>query len=110
MIQITGYQIIERVYESSNSLVYRGIEQAGARPVILKLLKQDYPNREELIRYEQEYNITRNLKMADVITAYDLIKYQNSIDGLMMVLRPVQIDELAKAIDNLRSCWAFSLS
>jgi len=79
MIQITGYQIIERVYESSNSLVYRGIEQTGARPVILKLLKQDYPNREELIRYEQEYNITRNLKMADVITAYDLIKYQNSL-------------------------------
>jgi hypothetical protein len=28
------------------------------------------------------------------------------IDGLMMVLRRAQIDELQKAIDNLRDCWA----
>ena len=31
---------------------------------------------------------------------------QAHIDGLMMVLRRVQIDELQKAIDNLRDCWA----
>ena len=31
---------------------------------------------------------------------------QAHIDGLMMVLRRSQIDELQKTIDALRSCWS----
>ena len=54
MIEINGYQLIAQIYESLNSLVYRGIQQQDNQPVILKMLKQDYPTQAELTRYKQE--------------------------------------------------------
>ena len=53
--------MIEQIYESADSLVYRGIREQDDQAVILKVLKQDYPTPAELTRYKQEYEITRNL-------------------------------------------------
>ncbi len=78
-IFLAGYKIIDLVYESSNSLVYRGIQTESNLPVILKFLNPDYPSTEELTRYKQEYVITRNLKIDNAIVAYDLVKYQNTL-------------------------------
>ena len=69
-IELAGYKILDRIYESSNSLVYRGIQKKTTRSVILKFLKQDYPSREELTGYKQEYQITCNLKLSHTIAAY----------------------------------------
>jgi serine/threonine protein kinase len=43
-ITISGYQILNQIYESANSLVYRGIRQEDNQAVILKILKEDYPS------------------------------------------------------------------
>lgn len=37
------YQISEKLYESANSLVYRGFLRANNQAVILKILKENYP-------------------------------------------------------------------
>lgn len=73
------YQIIQKIYESANSLVYRGIFKPNIQPVILKILKENYPTPSELNRYKQEYEITRSLKSDGVIKAYDLQRYENSL-------------------------------
>ena len=75
----TDYQIIFKIYESSNSLVYRAIRNRDNQSTILKILKEDYPTPEELTRYKQEYEITRSLNLDSVVKAYDLQKYQNSL-------------------------------
>ncbi|MBW4629367.1 MAG: PAS domain S-box protein [Brasilonema octagenarum HA4186-MV1] len=72
MITIRGYQLLAQIYESVNSLVYRGIREEGNQPVILKVLKDDYPTPSELTRYKQEYEITRNLNLDGVVKAYGL--------------------------------------
>ncbi|WP_341530570.1 PAS domain S-box protein [Nostoc sp. UHCC 0302] len=72
MITIPGYQFLTPIYESANSLVYRGIRESGNQPVILKVLKEDYPTPSELTRYKQEYEITRNLNIDGVVKAYGL--------------------------------------
>ncbi|MDJ0715363.1 MAG: AAA family ATPase [Prochloraceae cyanobacterium] len=77
-IKLNGYQITKQLYESSKSLVYRGVKEQSNLPVILKFLKQEYPSREELIRYKQEYEITKNLKIKNAIAAYDFKRYQNT--------------------------------
>jgi serine/threonine protein kinase len=59
MLTLPGYQILAPIYESANSLVYRGIRIHDNQPVILKVLKEDYPTLAELTRYQQEYEITR---------------------------------------------------
>ncbi|MBP5972244.1 AAA family ATPase [Brasilonema sp. CT11] len=77
------YQIIQKIYESANSLVYRGIFKPSIQPVILKILKENYPTPSELNRYKQEYEITRSLKNDGVIKAYDLQRYENSLVMLL---------------------------
>jgi hypothetical protein len=42
MVALPGIAIQSKIYESSNSLVYRGI-QDDEQAIVVKLLKQDYP-------------------------------------------------------------------
>jgi serine/threonine protein kinase len=72
MITIPGYQILAQIYESANSLVYRGKREQDNQCVILKVLKEDYPTPQELTRYKQEYEITRNLNTDGVVKAEKL--------------------------------------
>jgi serine/threonine protein kinase len=76
---IAGYQILSAIYESANSLVYRGVKIRDRLPVIVKVLKQDYPTKAELQRYEQEYEILRNLNIQGAIKAYSLVPYQRTV-------------------------------
>ena len=80
MLTLPNYQISTQIYESANSLVYRGFRKKDNQAVILKVLKEDYPTPEELTRYRQEYDITHLLADVDgVVKAYDLEKYQNTL-------------------------------
>ena len=79
MLTLPGYQILTQIYESGNTLVYRGIREQDSQPVILKLHKEDYPTPSELARYKQEYEITRNLNLNGVVRAYSLERYQNTL-------------------------------
>ncbi|MGB7711459.1 MAG: AAA family ATPase [Microcoleus sp.] len=78
MISLPDITIVSQIYESANSLVYRGILNQNQQPLILKLLKQEYPNPAELYRYQQEYEITCRLNFKGTIKAYELRKYQNT--------------------------------
>jgi len=73
-----GYQILTQLYESMNSEVYRAVRDSDHLPVILKILKQDYPTPAELTRYQQEYELTHLLNLEGVIQVDGLEKYQNS--------------------------------
>ena len=79
MIHLSGYQIHEHIYESRNSLVYRGYRECDGHAVILKMLKEEYPSPEERLRYHQEYAITHSLNLEGVITAYSLEKFQHTL-------------------------------
>ncbi|NER99136.1 MAG: protein kinase, partial [Symploca sp. SIO1B1] len=79
----TDYQIISKIYESANSLVYRATLKSNNQSIILKILKENYPTPSELTRYKQEYEITRSLNVDNVIKAYDLQRYENSLVMLL---------------------------
>lgn len=34
MVKLPGFQVLAQIYESSNSLVYRGIREADCQPAI----------------------------------------------------------------------------
>jgi serine/threonine protein kinase len=78
MISLPDITILSQIYESANSFVYRGILKSNQQPLILKLLKEDYPTPAELYRYQQEYEITRRLNLEETIKAYELRKYENT--------------------------------
>ncbi|MEG4279966.1 AAA family ATPase [Microcoleus sp. MON1_C1] len=87
MLGIPGYQIFSQIYESANSFVYRGIRDRDSRrdgyaerlPIILKLLKEELPTPAQLLRYQQEYQISQTLNFSGFVKAYSLEKYHNSL-------------------------------
>ncbi|MCT7997012.1 AAA family ATPase [Laspinema olomoucense] len=79
MLTLAGVTIQTQIYESANSIVYRGIWDVDSLPIILKVLKENYPTPQELARYRTEYQITQSLNVPGVIKVYDLQKYQNTL-------------------------------
>lgn len=76
---IADCQLVEHLYESANSTVYRGQRKTDSHPVILKVLKEDHPSATELTRYRQEYEITRSLELEGVIQVFGLEPYQRTL-------------------------------
>ena len=74
-----NYQIIKKIYESANSLVYQVVQKQDNQPFILKILKENYPTASELTRYKQEYTITRSLDSGSIIKAYELQRLDNTL-------------------------------
>ncbi|MBW4617552.1 MAG: PAS domain S-box protein [Desmonostoc vinosum HA7617-LM4] len=79
MIALPGVTIHSKIYESSLTLVYRGIRERENCAVIAKVLKQDYPSSCELTRYRQEYEITCSLNIEGVVKAYSQQNYQRTL-------------------------------
>ena len=59
MFLLPGYRVLTKLYESANSLVYRSLREQDNQPVILKVLKQDYPTPGELTRYTAFFRLMR---------------------------------------------------
>ncbi|GBO55950.1 high-affnity carbon uptake protein Hat/HatR [Pseudanabaena sp. lw0831] len=77
MFEISGYKLTSLVYESALSIVYRGYRERDFQPVILKILKLEYPTPEAIARYKLEYEICSRLQQIEgVVKAYDFTKYQ----------------------------------
>ncbi|WP_434688166.1 AAA family ATPase [Pseudanabaena minima] len=95
LVNIPKYQVVEKIYESSNSQVYRGIRQQDNLPVILKVLNTEFPISQVVGRYKLEYEITRKLASNLVIHAYDLLQYQN---GWVIVLEDIGGKSLAEIL------------
>lgn len=78
-----NYHITKKIYESPNSLVYQAVLKTNNQPIIIKILKENYPSPSELTRYKQEYEITHSLDVDSIIKAYDLQRYENSLVMLL---------------------------
>ncbi len=78
MITISNYKITEQLYESANSWIYRAHRHCDDQPVVLKILKQDYPPPEKIAWFKREYEITQQLNnLTGVIDVYALESDQN---------------------------------
>jgi diguanylate cyclase (GGDEF)-like protein/PAS domain S-box-containing protein len=79
MITLSHYQNLGKIYESSKSLIFRGIDSHNNQSVILKVLKENYPSPAELNRYQQEYEMIYRLNLPGIIKTYGLERYQNTL-------------------------------
>ncbi len=93
MLAIAGYQTNEKIYESSNSIIYRGYREADKQPVIFKTLNQSHPSPQKIAWFKREYEIIQNLKLMGVVKAYDLGKVRQQ---WVMVLEDFGGESLAR--------------
>ena len=78
MIILPGYTIAETIYEGDRTVVCRGIRERDSQSVILKIIKNEYPNIEEITCLRQEYSIPQKLDIPGIVKPYNLVSYQNS--------------------------------
>ena len=76
---IQGFQVRERLYESKNSLVLRGVRDSDGLPVVIKVLKNDFPTTGELARYRREFEITQSLDLPGIIHCYELRRHEKTL-------------------------------
>jgi serine/threonine protein kinase len=104
MSSVSGYKMTEPLHESANSSIYRAIRQTDNKPVVLKILKPDYPPPEKIARFKQEYETIHNLnELAGVVDVYGLESEQNRF---FIVLEDFE----ATSLNNLKVAGQMSLS
>ncbi|MEG4515066.1 AAA family ATPase, partial [Microcoleus sp. F6_B4] len=77
IVQIPNYQISQIVYAGSRTLVYRAIRTDDGLPVIIKLMKRQYPTFSELVQFRNQYSIAKNLEIPGIVKPYSLEAYHN---------------------------------
>lgn len=96
MFQIGSYQVQEKLFESSNTLVYRAKNtlesESDDTTFILKQLKHQYPTPEQLARFRKEFEVSKKLGGKGVLKAHKLLRHENS---LVMVLEDINGESVA---------------
>ncbi|MEG4942340.1 AAA family ATPase [Microcoleus sp. F4-D5] len=75
---LSGYQVTEQLYAGRRTLVYRGIRTRDQYPVVVKLLRNEYPTFNELVQFRNQYTIAKNLDFPHIVKPLTLEVYQNS--------------------------------
>jgi len=94
VIDIPDYRIVEKIFESDNTLVYRARLDDDDSPVILKILKEGYPTPEEFIRYKREYEVTRSLYLKGVVKVLGFERYKDTVFIVFEDIGATSLDKL----------------
>ena len=116
-IKIPDYQVNELIYENYKTLIYKGVFCINNEPVIIKILKSEYPTFSELVRFRNQYTLVKNLDFSGIVIPKALKSCNNSYvlimkdEGLISLknyfdflvkkndFRTVLIDFLERSID-----------
>lgn len=75
---IAGYRLVEQLYLGSRTAVYRAVQIATQRPVVIKILQRDYPSFAELMQFRNQYAIAQNLPIPGIIHPLSLEPWGSS--------------------------------
>ncbi|MEC4816653.1 MAG: AAA family ATPase [Scytonema sp. PMC 1069.18] len=110
LTKILGYRISERLYAGSRTLVYRAIREVDQLPVVIKILKQEYPTFNELLQFRNQYTIAKNLDFGGIVRLYSLEPYHNSYALVMEDFGGISLREwIHKEINSNRDREAGAL-
>ncbi|AFY56347.1 putative ATPase [Rivularia sp. PCC 7116] len=101
-VSIVGYSIKEELYNGSRTIVYRAIQDTDQKPVVIKLLKNPYPDFNELLQFRNQYAIAKSLDISGIVRPYNLQPYQNSYALIMEDFGGISLYEYMK-IENATS-------
>ena len=90
-INIPGYDFLEKLYDGSRTLVYRGVRKHDGKPVVIKVLKNLLPTFGELVQFRNQYTIAKNINQPGIIETYSLEPYQNGYALVMEEMKGISL-------------------
>ncbi len=78
-IKLPGYQSEQLIYEGDDTVIYRAVSFLDNQPVIVKILKAEYPSVDAIARLKHEYNIANNLELEGVVKLLRLETLENRL-------------------------------
>jgi predicted ATPase/signal transduction histidine kinase/tRNA A-37 threonylcarbamoyl transferase component Bud32 len=78
-LTLPGYDLSEILHEGANTIIYRGVALPNALPVIIKVIKSEYPSVEDIARIKHEYKMTENLDMEGIVKVLRLETHENRL-------------------------------
>ncbi|HSS37801.1 MAG TPA: AAA family ATPase, partial [Polyangia bacterium] len=76
---IGGCDIIDIVYRSQRTTVYRGVRREDLRPVAIKTLTDRYPQPRDLAVLRREFRVARQLRGPGIIDVLGLAPWENNL-------------------------------
>ncbi|MGD1850932.1 MAG: AAA family ATPase, partial [Cyanophyceae cyanobacterium] len=83
MTTLTGYTLGEALYEGARTQVYRATRRRDRHPVVIKMLRTEYPSFRELLQFRNQYTIAKNLDLPGIVQPLSL---ENHGNGYAMVM------------------------
>ena len=96
--KLKDYQNPEKIYESTNSLVYRALDEKSKRPVVLKIFNKQYPTSEEISKFDREYELANMFTDEGVIQVYEISKIDNSPTIIMEDIGGRSLGDILKSM------------
>ncbi|MEH1913782.1 trifunctional serine/threonine-protein kinase/ATP-binding protein/sensor histidine kinase [Nostoc sp.] len=93
---MSGYKLIEIIYQGSKTVVYRAIRLVDEQPVVIKILQVESPTFNELLQFRNQYTIARNLNISSIVHPYSLEPYRNSYAFVMEDFGGISLREYTK--------------
>jgi predicted ATPase/signal transduction histidine kinase len=106
-LNFPGYSIESQIYEGERTVVYKGIRDTDAMPVVIKLMQNEYPSFSEIIQFRNQYSIAKNLDIPGIVKPYSLQTYHNGY-ALFMEYGGISLKEWAKN-NNVETRYIASL-
>jgi len=78
VITIPGFSISGLINSNAGSVVYRGHENNGNSPVIIKVYNNENPSQTDINKIKREYNIAEDLNDEGIVQPFNLIPFHNS--------------------------------
>ncbi|MDY6897393.1 MAG: AAA family ATPase [Cyanobacteriota bacterium] len=106
---VSGYRIIEQIYSSKQTLVYRAVREADQKPVVIKMMRNEYPTSQEIVQFRNQYFLSKNLNTSTIVKPYSLEKYHKSYAFVMEDFGGMTVNKQIKncTFDNIGDNYYF---
>jgi predicted ATPase/signal transduction histidine kinase len=104
-VNIPGYRVLEQIYTGTRTLVYRGLRKQDQQPVVIKLMRNEYPSFNELVQFRNQYTIAKNLDIPGIVQPLSLETHGNRYALVMEDFGGISLQEWMK--QNIASVEEF---
>ena len=96
MLQINDIDLLDELYQSEDSIVFKGYEKSSSQNVIVKILKEDFPAINLVAQFNGEYDITNKHDLQNVRKVISKRKVQNKHVLVLEYIDGVTIQDYIK--------------